>query len=372
MSIGTSGTITQEFSDRLTASLAMEPSAECVFAMLAGAARAGAMGLPAAAQRAGGTGANMAEAMGNAMGSLRMLDPRLQSIAREFTRVVIDPSAAMPGKVILVNRPQFVSGTMTEVARRLTEGNQISATPISPSWAQLPLTVREYGGVHNGTDAVAPIGVSSFLVDRAAHDQLEYIGFILRRDFNSWVDHVFSDLLLTSTNVEFAGTADGSAATDLASGDTFTDVEIRRGVRFMRERNIPPFSATGRYLLFITPRIEEALLGSTGFREAARYLAASGPLFSGHVASWGGCDVVVSNAMPASVGGSTSQFVTHPAIFVGANTPLAYGIAMDAEVRISKADDFGRELKFAWLQHAAYALLDARAVQVTHSVVGNV
>ena len=60
---------------------------------------------------------------------------------------------------------------------------------------QVTVTIREYAGPSDGT-AVAPVGITDFLKRRATHNLVEYVGTLLRRDRNKFVDHVVADLLL--------------------------------------------------------------------------------------------------------------------------------------------------------------------------------
>ncbi len=353
MAITTTSSLTQEFVDMLSAELIVEPDPQYVFAVLAGAARAGAMDF--GAQGVSGVSGNMQAAMGAGMGSVRYLDPRWMSIAADFAKVVSEP--ATPGKVILVDQPRYLGGTFTETSRRLTEGTAVSATPQAATMGQVTVTIREYGGPHDGTN-VAPIGITEFLKRRAKHDLVQYVGTLLRRDRNKFVDHVVSDLLLTTTHVTTPGdVAEGS----LTAGAKLTEDELSEMLRKLQERNIPTFS-NGLFMAVLSPKHLEDLKADSKFRESVRYLGTEGALVQGHVANHGGFMIVVSSNIPTAGVGAGSAVTGYRGVAFGPGA-IGHAIGMDAEARRSKNDDFGREDRVLWLAHEGWALLDSDFVQ---------
>lgn len=354
MAITTTTTLTQEFVDQLSQELIVEPDAEYIFAILAGAARAGAMGIPEV-MGAAGASANMQAAMGGGLGTLRLLDQRWMSIARDFAQVVSEPTT--PGKVILVDQPRYLGGTFTEVSRRLTEGTPVSATPQAATMGQVTVTIREYAGPHDGS-AVAPIGITDFLKRRATHNLVEYIGTLLRRDRNRWVDRVIIELLVSTTNVTTPGdVAEGS----LVAGSKMTEDELSEGLRKLQERSIPTF-ANGMYMMVISPKHFEDLRADTKFRESVRYLGTDGALVSGHLANHGGFMIVVSSNIPTKGVGAGGAVTGYQAVAFGPQA-VGWAIGMDAEARRSKDDDYGREDRVLWIAHEGWALLDTDFVQ---------
>ena len=363
MAITTSSTLTQTFVDKLSRELTIEPDPEFVFARLAGGARAGAMGLPEIMGRAG-LPANLQAAMSAGLGVVDPLNARFMQVAASFCKVVWEPGTG-PGKVIKVDQPRFLTaGTMTEAARTLTEATRITANPQAATMGQVSLTLAEFGGPHDGT-AVAPIGLTDYLKRRAEHDLVEYLGLLLRRDRNAFLDRVLINKLLTTTNQTIGSGGDGGATTALmeAGENRLTDADLAVIKRKLMERNIPRFP-TGNYALIISPRHEEDLRADANFREIARYLAASpgNILVQGHIVDFGGFHIIVSNNIPTLAVGAADAVTGFQALAFGPSA-LGWAIGMDAESRRDKNDDFGREDRYVWLAHEAFALLDADFVE---------
>lgn len=354
MTIGTSGTLTQEFVDQLSQQLLLEPDAQYVFAMLAGAARAGALGIPDILGEAGAA-ANMQEAMGAGLGTLKLLDQRWMTVARDFAMVVSEPT--VPGMVILIDQPRYLGGTFTEASRNLTEGTRITANPQAPTMGQVQVTIKPYGGPHDGAD-VAPIGISDFLKRRSRHDLVSYVGTLLRRDRNKFVDTLILALMLAGTHVTTPG---GSAEAALTAGALLTEDELAAMLRALQERNIPMF-ANGMYMLAITPKHFQDLRADTKFRESVRYLQNESPLITGHVANHGGFMIVISNNIPTKAVGAGGAVTGYQGVAFGPNS-IGWGIGMDVEARRSKDDDYGREDRVVWLAHEGWSLLDDNFVQ---------
>jgi N4-gp56 family major capsid protein len=356
MSVATSSTLTQEFVDQLSQQMILEADASYVFSQLANAARAGAMGIPDIVGRSG-VGANMQEAMGAGMGTLKIFDPRWMSVGRDFAQVVSEP--ALPGKVILLDQPRYFGGLFTESSRALTEGTRITANPQAATMGQVSVTIKEYAGPHDSSN-VAPIGITDFLKRRARHDLIEYIGTLLRRDRNRFVDTVIINLLLTTTNETTPGGRDESI---LSSGipDWMTEATLASAFRSLSERNVPTFS-NGMYMCVMTPWHFEKLRADDKFRESVRYLGVEGALISGHIANHAGFMLVQSNNLPTKAVGAGGAETGYQALAFGPSA-IGWAIGMDAEARRSKDDDFGREDRVVWTAHEGWQLLDATFVQ---------
>lgn len=354
MTLGTSTTLTQEFVDQLSQELLLEPDSQYIFAMLANAARAGALGIADIMGEAGAA-ANMADAMGAGLGTLKLLDQRWMAVARDFAIVASEPTT--PGKVILVDQPRYLGGNYGEADRALTEGTRISATPQAPTMGQVSLTIKEYAGPHDGT-AVAPIGITDFLKRRSRHDLVQYLGLLLRRDRNKFVDTVLVNLLLGTTN---ATTPSGTAEGALTAGALFTETMLAEMLRKLQERNIPTF-ANGLYMCTISPKHFQDLRQDATFREQVRYLVQENPLITGHVANYGGFMIVTSSNIPTKAVGAGGAVTGYQGVAFGPQS-VGWAIGMDAEARRSKDDDYGREDRVVWIAHEAWQLMDANFAQ---------
>lgn len=354
MAIATSSTLSQELVDQLSQELLIEPDSQYIFALLAGAARANAMDIPGILGTAGAS-ANMQQAVGAGLGTLKLLDQRWMSVAGRFAKVVSEPTT--PGKVILIDQPRYLGGGFSLADRTLTEGTAVSATPQAAAMGQVAVNIVELAGPHNDT-AVAPIGITDFLKRRATHNLVEYVGLLLRRDRNRFVDSVIVDTMLGTTNVTTPG---DTAEADLVVDQPMTEDILSAILEKLQTRNIPTF-ANGMYFLAISPKHLKDLKADTKFRESVRYLGEDGALVQGHVANHGGFMIAVSTNIP-TVGVGTGGAVTgYQALAFGPES-FGHAIGMDAEARRSKDDDFGREDKVLWVAHEGYKLLDADFVE---------
>jgi N4-gp56 family major capsid protein len=362
VALTTTSTLTQTFVDRLSREMTLEPDPEFVFARLAGGARAGAMNLPDIMGRAG-LPSNLQAAMNAGLGNVDPLNAKFMQVAASFVNVVWQPGTG-PGLVIKVDQPRYLGGTMTEAARTLTEGARVTANPQAAVMGQVALTIKELGGPHDST-SIAPIGLTDLLKRRAEHDLVEYVGLLLRRDRNAVLDRILIDKLLTTTNQTIGSGGAGGATTGTmtAGGNRLTDEDLAAIKRKLMERNIPKFP-TGLYGLVIGPRHEEDLRADPNFREIARYLAASpgNILMAGHIADYGGFHIVVSNNIPTVAVGGGGAVTGFQSLAFGPGG-LGWAIGMDAEARRDRNDDFGREDRYLWLAHEAFALLDADFVE---------
>lgn len=359
MTVATSSTLTQEFVDQLSQELLLEPDSQYIFAMLAGAARAGAIGIPDILGEAGAT-ANMSDAMGAGMGTLKLLDPRWMAVARDFANVVSEP--AEPGKVVKVDQPRYLAGNYGTTDRALTEGTRITANPQAPTMGQVSLTITEYGGPHDGTN-VAPIGISDFLKRRGRHNMVQYVGNLLRRDRNKFVDTAVINLQLTTTNVTTPFSSPGVeiAEGSLTANQPFSEAMLASMLRSLQERNIPTF-ANGMYMCAISPKHFEDLRKDSTFREQVRYLQEQNALITGHLANYGGFMIVTSTNIPTKPVGAGGAVTGYQGMAFGPQS-IGWAIGMDAEARRSKDDDFGREDRVVWIAHEAWQLMDANFVQ---------
>lgn len=310
MALTTSGTLTQEFVDILSAELLLEPDTQFVFGQF----------------------------------------------AKPVTEI-----GTQPGKTILIDRYPFLGGTMSESARALTDGTAIStASPLGISANQVSVTVKEYAGPHSGS-AIAPLGVTEFLKKRAKHDVASIVGNLLRRDKDAAIDAIVRDLYLSTSNVT---TADGTAEGSITSGKKHGTSSVAEIKRQLAARNIPTFP-DGSYVWAIGPKDEADLLQDAGFREAVRYAAAD-RLFRGQVVNYLGLTIVRSNNLPTKAVGAGGAVTGYQGVAFGPDA-VGAGIGMAPEVRQSTDNDFGRKDLVIWLMHAGFAVLDDRFIQRTIS-----
>lgn len=286
-----------------------------------------------------------------------LLEPDVQFIFSQFCKQITE-IGTQPGKTILIDRYPFLSGTFSESARALTDGTSVNVSaPLGVSANQVSVTVKEYAGPYdNSNTRVAPLGVTEFLKKRAKHDVAAIVGNLLRRDKDASIDAICRDLLLSTSNVT---TADGTAVGSLTAGKTMSTATLAEVKYQLESRNAPKF-ANGNYILAISPKDESSLLQDAGYREAVRYN--TDRLFRGQVADYLGFTVVRSNNIPTDGVGAGDAVTGYQSLAFGPDA-CGMGIGMMPEVRQSTDNDFGRKDLVIWLMHAGFALLDERFVE---------
>jgi hypothetical protein len=352
MSIATSSTLTQEFVQMLSAELLYAPDSAWIFAGLAAAERDAAFAIPdmMAANGAGGFGA--------AMGASARPGDRSE-MGRGFCKVVQGPGT--PGLVALIDRPIFPAADFGEAARRLTEGTPIDTSNLlAPSMGQATLTMHEYAGPMKADgSAVAPFAITSVLKQRAKHDLVQYLGELLRRDRNAFVDGVIRDLFLgTSHTTTPAGVATGTMT---AGGSPLSEATLAQVLLNLQRRNIRPFP-NGNFMLVLDPQHFKDLRGDSAFREITRYQVDRGPVLSGYLASYGGFDFCTSTNMKTAAVGSGGAVTGYQALAFGPEA-LGWAIGADAHAERSKNDDFNRQDLVIWNSIESFALLNDAIVE---------
>jgi hypothetical protein len=355
MSIATAASLTQDFVDMLSAELLYAPDSQWVFASLADAARAAALEIPDLMGRRGVGGFD--EAMNNNMGSVN----RLTEAGRGFCKVVQE--ASQPGKNVLIDRPVYLAGGFAETAYRLTDGTPIDTSNLNaPTMSQVSVMLREYAGpLKSDGSAFAPIAISEFAKNRAKHDLVQYMGDLLRRDRNCFIDSLILALLLsTSHTTTPAGLATASMT---AGGSPLTEATLAQVKLNLLNRKIRPFP-NGNYMLVLDPQHEKDLRGDAAFREITRYMGVNdhGPLLSGYLTTFGGFDIALSTNIPHAAVGSGGAVAGYQGVAFGPES-IGWAIGDDCQARRSKADDFGRQDLVIWRAIEGWSLLNDAIVE---------
>lgn len=263
-----------------------------------------------------------------------------------------DAEAREAGHInLLFNRPVLPTGTYTETSRRLVDGTKIDTTGIAISMTQASLTVREYGGPHDGT-AVRPFVVTEFLKNRAKHNVVALIGQFLRRDRERWLDISIMNYLLAATTVV---TPSGAAPGAIVAGTKASAAWLRRLNKAMKDAKIPTF-ANGRWRLILSTQDEADLKADVEYREATRYFMAQNPLFAGHVMSFEGFDIMVTTMLPTTAVGSGGALTGYQSVAFGPYG-IGHGMAMEPQVRVGDDTDYGREDSVVWVSNEALGTL---------------
>jgi hypothetical protein len=262
--------------------------------------------------------------------------------------------AAIPGtNQVLFNRPVLPTGTYTETSRRLTDGTDIDLTGVAITETQVTLTLREYGGPHDGT-RVTPYILTEFLKKTAKHNLVAMVGEFMRRDYNRWQDVTTRDLMLAATTVV---TPDGSTSATIGAGVKASVAWLRSWNKTMKDSKIPTYP-NGRWRMMLTTKDESDLKADPEYREAMKHLAGANPLFNGHVMSIENFDIMISTMYSTTAVGDGGGVDGYQSTAWG---PYGIGHArpMPPGIRQGDSTDFGRKESVVWVSHEIIGTLYA-------------
>lgn len=289
-------------------------------------------------------------------------------IAQEMLIVVDDVYAFMlngpiqaplPGEIgrgvknLQFNRVVLPTGTYTEASRRLGDTVDIADTAQEITLTTTTLRVREYGGPHNGTEVV-PFGVTEWVTRRATHDIVAIIGEFMRRDYDRFHDVAMRDFLLSSTNVV---TPNGAAEGAITVGQVMTVAFLRKLNKYMKDLKIPTYP-NGRWRLCIDTTDELNLKSDTAYTTAMTQLAQANPLFTGHVMSIEGFDIMVSTMLPTKAVGAAGAVTGHQGCAWGPYG-IGHGVDMPPSIRDGDNTNYKRKNRVVWISYEAMGLLYA-------------
>lgn len=280
----------------------------------------------------------------------------------------VAPVGSVKGSTVLrVNQFGWTGsgGTMTESARRLTDGTDVSGTPVGMSATQYTLNVREYGGPHDATN-VAPLGITELMLDVGTHDLAAKIGPHLLRDYNYWRDQVALNLALTSTSYWTAGaTPSNTNQATVTAAQKATYAWLTEIAATLGTNKVPKF-ANGTYRGFISPRQKKELQQDADLKQAFASRADSPLLIGGadYIATIAGIELYEATNLGTTGIGAGSAVTGYNALFYGAVAPCGFYQHKAMNPRLNKNDDYGRKYLTIWKEHAAYAALDVNTYAV--------
>ncbi len=299
---------------------------------------------------------------------LAFVTPKPDDQLSIFTSGLVTPVAA-PGSVkgsTVLHVNQFgwtgSGGTFTEAARRLTDGTDVSGTPVGMSATQYTLNVREYGGPHDATN-VAPLGITELMLDVGTHELAAKIGPHLLRDYLYWRDLVALNLALTTTSYWTAGTTPSNsdqatvAAAEKASYSWLTEIRAN-----LAANKVPAFG-NGRYRGFIQPRQTKELLQDSDVKQAMATRPDGAPI-TGYIGTLAGIDLYEATNLGTTGIGAGSAVTGYNSVFFGAVAPIGMYQHMPMTPRLNKNDDYGRKYLTIWKEHAAYGALDVNTYAI--------
>lgn len=256
-------------------------------------------------------------------------------------------------------KPVLPTGTFSESSRRMTEGTDVDSGSIAISLNATTLTIREYGGPHDGT-AVRPFGITERMKLLAKHNLSELIGSHLRRDRVKFLNTTYQALLLTTTTIV---TATGEAEAALTAGKLISLEMMRLLNKTMKDAKAPTYP-NGHWRYAISTRDEQNLKGDAKLAAALATSPALSGVLSGYVTTVEGFDILVDTTMPTSLVGAASDVVSYQGIAWGPHG-IGHEPVMAAEPRMDPSNDFGRRDRLIWLSYDAIGLLYSEIVART-------
>jgi hypothetical protein len=357
-------TLPEEFYDKTSDMLLVQPEAQYLYAMLyLGALRAslttpGELGNPG--RTAPSVGADYSSAERD---RLMLSNPMLT----EVIAAKVDFNSA-PGNVIRINRPAFTNTTYTEASRKIVGGSTISTTAIVGAGAviseQTSLTLFRYGGPYDSTNSrVAPLAIEAFDANMGVHKAAQINGTTLKRDCHRFLDAVHVTLLdLAATSVYPEGmTADNDATT--AGMFPFTYEQLNRTEQKMDDANLPTFG-DGFRVLVLTPTQLKQLKDDPQYQRQAFSFPEFNTLFPQYVKSVGKFHIFKSTTLTQANNSSSVAIHKGHAIAPGA---LLAGMGRPLRVMNAIDDNFGETVKVLWLGDLAFGLADNRFVYSVRS-----
>jgi len=345
----------EEFFDRTSAKLLVQPEPKYVYAGMFLNALGIALNVPSmigrAGQEFGGQGAPYTPAEANRLDLMNGT-----TIASEVFAAKADFKGE-PGHTIKFNRPKFTDSTYTQAAREIGPNQSISTTALAAGSEQTSMTIKRFAGPY-GTSAVQPYGLDEFDASMGVHDLVSFVGTHLGRDFHKTMDSFWVTLAdLASTTKYPYGM---SAANDATAKGQFplTYEQISRVSKAQDEANLPTFG-DGRRLLVVTPTGKKQVKDDPQFSRYAEFHKDMNPLFPGWFASTPEYHVAVSNTLTTTANSSSVNIHYGHAIAPGA---FLGGVGKAPRIAAASDDNYGETAKVIWLAYLALGLADNRFV----------
>lgn len=282
---------------------------------------------------------------------------RLMLASPMFTDVIaanIDFNAS-PGNTIRINRPQFVNTTYTQASRQLKTGLSISQTPVTVASQQTNLTLFRFGGPYDQTNGnVAPIGIEAFDANMGVHKTAQIVGTTLKRDCHRFLDAANVALLDSAATVTYPeGMSTDNDATTVGSFP-FTFEQMSRTEQQMDDANLPTF-ADGFRVLVLSPTQLKQLKDDRQYKDAATFFPQYSILFPQYAGSIGKFHIF-RNTTLSSVNNTSSVAIKYGhAIAPGA---LLAGMGRPLRVVPNTNDNYGETALVIWIGDLAFGLAD--------------
>lgn len=368
MTIINRASLPEEFYDVTSAKMLVQPEPQYVFAFLAKMSLGSALAVAIAmagitAERAiPSRGPGVEQYQADARLMLASPDPMSSQAI-----VTVTELGKSPGHTVRLNRPRYGSGGFTLASREITSGTNISTTPIDLTSEQVTITLKRYGGPYDAAvqSAVAPFALDKFDTSVALHSLVDYVGLHMQRDFDHWLDNVFSTFAASGSTTLWPSGFTSDNSSQLA-GDMPLDVDMLfRGIETLKNNNIPMFP-NGKYRGFLSPTQARQLKGDPQAAQYLRYDTAGKNPVTGldgcFIGSIPGADLYESTTLQAANNSNSVSVTT--GVMLGPGM-MGQGWGQLPRVATSTSDNYGENALMVWLGYAGFSLLDSRfAVQL--------
>jgi hypothetical protein len=352
--------LTEEFYDRTSAQLLVQPVPMFLYARLFLRALNIELGIPASLGLAGrevsGQGAPYPDAQ--AQGALMLSD----DLATELFAVKAD-FAGEPGHTIRFNRPKFPDASASGysmAAREVGVNQSISVVPIEAGSEQTALTLKRFAGPYDSANGrVAPYGLDAFDATMGVHDLVKFVGTHMKYDFHRTLEFFFVTLAaLGATTIRPFGM---NAANDATAKAQFplTYETMSRVSKSMDEANLPVLG-DGRRVFVCSPTGEKYLKDDPQFARYAEFHKDKNPLYPGWFGSTPEFHCFKSTTLPVTANSNSIGIHTAHAM-----APGAFLGGRGAKIKVAAAtdDNYGEAAKVIWLAYLALGIADNRFVQ---------
>lgn len=344
-------TLPEEFYDKTSDMLLVQPEPQYLYAMLYLQSLKASLEIPAELglpfRAIGGVGANYTAAEKD----------RLMISNPMFTDLIaasVDFKAA-PGNTIRINRPQFANTTYTLASRQIATGASISTVATAVASQQTNLTLFRFGGPYDQANSrVAPLAIEAFDANMGVHKAAQINGTTLKRDCHRFIDAVNVTLLdNASTTVYPEGMSADNDATAVGTFP-FTMEQLNRTEQQMDDANLPTF-ADGFRALVLAPTQLKQLKDDRQYKDASVFFPEYNILFPQYVGSISKFHIFTNTTLSSVPNSSLVAIKYGHAIAPGA---LLAGMGRPLHVAPSTDDNYGETAKVIWIGDLAMGLAD--------------
>lgn len=349
-------TLPQEYFDRTSAQLLIQPDPEYFHALMAKSAfdaeiSAMQVGLQIPGREFPTTGPSYADIDAQRLSLSDSILSGAILVQNEFGEENV-------GHTIRINRPAYVNSTYTQASRRVPVGTTISTTPISVTSEQVSMTIDRMAGPYDNTAGqVQPYGIERFDANRGIHNMASVRNFHFKRDFDRTLDTVIVDLFDQSATAIYPVGMTAVNDSVVAGDFPFSLDQVRRVRTSMDTANIPKFP-DGKRVMILTPLQQEQLEADPEYQRLARYTPGFNPLFmASYLNTVSNFHLFTSNTLKTTVNSSSI-----PIQYGQAFGPGMVGMGAQGAPRVvpSTNDNYGETVYAVWLWYVAFQVLDNR------------